>query len=60
MPTYDYACDCGFTKEEFHSMKDTPKVKCDKCGKKMSKQISKPQINMGEHKGTALHEVDNL
>jgi putative FmdB family regulatory protein len=60
MPSYDYSCNCGNVQEEFHSMKETPTVKCKKCGAKMSKTISLPQINMGEHKGTGLHEVDNI
>jgi predicted nucleic acid-binding Zn ribbon protein len=40
-------------------MKETPKIKCEKCGSsKMHKILSMPQINMGNHPGSGLHEVE--
>lgn len=61
MPYYDYECEsCKTIQEEFHLMKDSPKIKCNKCGNKMIKVISASQINMNYHEGTGLHEVDNI
>ena len=49
MPTYDYVCPkCGSTKEVFHSMNETPDVKCDegKCKGTMEKgYINGPYIH---------------
>lgn len=62
MPTYDYKCtDCEHVQEVMHRMSEKPKVKCEKCSsKKMVKQLSGGhQINMGEHPGSGLHELDN-
>jgi putative FmdB family regulatory protein len=41
MPTYDYVCDaCGHALEIFHSITETPKKKCPKCGKpKLTRKI---------------------
>lgn len=60
MPYYDYQCPkCEKIKEEFHLMKETPDIFCDTCKKvKMQKVLSTPQISMGEHPGTGLHEVE--
>ena len=61
MPYYNYECDvCSMIQEEYHLMKDSPKIKCEKCGKVMTKVISAPQISMNNHEGTGLHEVDNI
>ena len=41
MPTYDYYCQtCDITKEDFHSMKENPEIKCDICCNVMKKIIS--------------------
>ena len=41
MPTYDYVCAaCGHALEIFHSISESPKRKCPKCGKpKLERQI---------------------
>lgn len=42
MPTYDYECQkCGHVFEVFHTMSESPKVKCEKkgCTGKAKKQI---------------------
>jgi len=53
MPNYDYECDaCGHVQEEFHSMAEKPKIKCDKCKEKMRKAFRTSEINMGENKGS--------
>lgn len=40
MPTYDYEClECKNRFEIFHSMKDDPIQKCQKCGGKVKKLI---------------------
>lgn len=60
MPFYDYEClnpNCAHVQEESHLMKETPVIRCEKCKTKMVKCFSKPQINMGEHPGSGLHEV---
>ena len=58
MPFYDYECPkCSNVQEESHLMKESPTIKCEKCKTKMNKCLSKPQINMGEHPGSGLHEV---
>lgn len=59
MPYYDYQCEkCENMQEEFHSMKDSPKIVCKKCGSnKTKKVISVSQINMGNHPGSSLDEV---
>jgi len=61
MPTYDYKCeDCENVQEVVHRMSESPKVVCEKCkSKKMFKMISGGnQINMGNHPGSGLHELD--
>jgi len=38
---YDYKCkSCGHVQEEEHSMKDSPKIKCEKCKKVCAKVIT--------------------
>lgn len=38
---YDYRCtSCESVQEEEHAMKDSPKIKCKKCGKKCEKVIT--------------------
>ncbi len=38
---YDYCCvSCENIQEEEHSMKESPKIKCNKCGKPCSKVIT--------------------
>lgn len=40
MPTYEYACPkCGYTFEQFQSMKDEPLKKCPKCKKTGIKRL---------------------
>jgi len=40
MPTYDYLChSCNETIEVFHSITAEPLQKCEKCGRKMERQI---------------------
>jgi putative FmdB family regulatory protein len=40
MPTYDYVCTkCDHAFEVFQSMKDSPLVKCPKCGRKSLKRV---------------------
>ena len=40
MPFYDYKCSCGNEQEEFQTMTDETEIKCNKCGKVMSKTFS--------------------
>jgi len=41
MPTYEYQClSCKHKFEILQSIKDKPKTKCPKCGKKLKKLIS--------------------
>lgn len=56
---YDYQCEkCENIQEVSHGMKETPKVKCNKCGSvKTKKVMSISQINMGNYPGSGLHEV---
>lgn len=42
MPRYEYACDCGETREVTHKMSENPDVCCPKCGEKMHRLISAP------------------
>ena len=54
MPRYDYECEkCGNVQEEVHGMKESPKVKCVKCGSKKTHKTlcSTHQVNMNEHPG---------
>ena len=46
MPTYEYQCTkCEHIQEEVHSMKDMPQeTKCEKCGKKSVKIISRTSL----------------
>ncbi len=39
MPTYNYVCECGESKEVLHPMTSRPEVTCD-CGKLMSRGIT--------------------
>ncbi|MDB6094157.1 MAG: regulatory protein FmdB family [Verrucomicrobia bacterium] len=40
MPTYEYACPkCGYTFEQFQSMRDEPLKQCPKCKKKGVKRL---------------------
>jgi len=40
MIRYDYCCHvCEITTEVMHSIKDVPKIKCDKCGEQMERQL---------------------
>jgi putative FmdB family regulatory protein len=40
MPNYDYTCgECGEKLVIFQSMRDKPKKKCPKCGKKTLKRM---------------------
>jgi len=41
MPTYDYKCkSCENVQEEIHSLKDSPEIKCNKCGSVCEKTFS--------------------
>lgn len=41
MPTYDYKCsECDIVQEEFHTMLETPDIKCPECGEPMKKKPS--------------------
>lgn len=47
MPVYDFSCKCGNKLEnEFASMTDKNRD-CSKCGRKMTRDIGNPRINMG-------------
>lgn len=59
MPTYDYECDkCGLVFEVFHSMTETPKVKCEKprCKGKPRKLIGAGAGII--FKGSGFYETD--
>ena len=57
---YDYECKCGYVEEIEHGMKETPKVKCKKCGGKMVKQIcGYKHVSMNNHWGTSLEEANS-
>ena len=41
MPNYDYKCgSCEEVMEVFHSMSESPEIKCSKCGASAFKMIS--------------------
>lgn len=58
MPTYTYACQkCEHQMDVFHSMNDTPKVKCEACGSTRTKKL----IGTGAgiiFKGSGFYETD--
>ncbi len=54
---YDYVCECGYVEEVEHGMKETPKIKCKKCKKKMTKQITGWSVNMNNHPGTRIEDA---
>ena len=57
MPTYEYECDkCKVHFDIFHSMKDTKKHKCPKCGGKAHKLIGAGTGVI--FKGTGFYETD--
>jgi len=42
MPMYRYICEnCGYEKVVMHSMDESPKVICDKCGSVMKRSIGR-------------------
>ena len=56
---YDYMCECGYIEEVEHGMKETPKIKCKKCKKKMTKQITGwSHVNMNNHPGTRIEDAN--
>lgn len=59
MPLYDLICDCGHTKEQILTLKETEPV-CDKCGLRMKKAMSTPAFhlkgNNWERDGYGLHD----
>lgn len=58
MPTYTYECKkCSHTMDVFHSMNETPKVKCEACGStRMVKQLG---VGAGIiFKGSGFYETD--
>lgn len=40
MPTYEYRCPAGHQFERFQRITDSPRVRCPRCGRKASRQIS--------------------
>jgi len=41
MAVYDYQCEkCGATMEVWHSIKETPKIECSKCGSACKRLIT--------------------
>lgn len=57
---YDYQCEkCGHVQEVEHGMTEKPKIDCPKCkSTKVYKKLGGHQINMGDHPGTSLSELD--
>lgn len=62
MANYDYICTkCQHVQEEQHLMKETPKIKCEKCGAKSEKvSFYKTQFSMNTHPGSHIDEADNF
>ena len=55
MPMYVYRCECGNEKEIFsHHVKDI-KIKCNRCGKRMKRVISKGVFQFKDWEGTAAN-----
>jgi putative FmdB family regulatory protein len=58
MPTYDYVCTkCDHAFEVFQSMKDTPLIKCPKCGRKSLKRLMGGGAGL-IFKGSGFYETD--
>ena len=58
MPTYDYRCrECGYTFEEFQSMKSELLVKCPSCGKPALKRLMASGVGM-IFKGSGFYQTD--
>ena len=64
MPRYDYGCgECGFVREEFHSMHEDPAYVCTRCGKRLTRLPSAgltPRVvdHSGYHPGLAQRPGD--
>ena len=57
MPTYDYECEkCGHVFEVFHSMSQTPEIKCEECGGATRKLIGAGAGII--FKGSGFYETD--
>ena len=58
MPTYTYECrKCHHTMDVFHSMADTPRVKCGACGSSRTRRL----LGTGAgiiFKGSGFYETD--
>lgn len=54
MPTYDYNCEAGHTKEIVHPMTESPRFYCH-CGKPLRKAMSAPVISF---KGEGFYSTD--
>ncbi len=58
MPTYTYECQkCHHTMDVFHSMSETPRVKCSACGSSRTKRL----LGTGAgiiFKGSGFYETD--
>ena len=58
MPTYDYVCDaCDHQFELFHSIKDEPKRKCPKCGRRKLRRLIGPGAAI-VFKGSGFYQTD--
>jgi putative FmdB family regulatory protein len=50
MPTYEYECErCRVVYETRHGVKDPPLDTCPRCGARISRLISAPNLNRGNH-----------
>ncbi len=57
MAFYQYECDtCHHIQEEMHGMNETPEIKCEKCGKLCSKNITGGAAV--HFKGSGFYETD--
>ena len=56
MPTYQYRCSCGATRELVHSMSDEPVIQCYMCEEHMSKSFfATPAV----FKGRGFYKTDS-
>ncbi len=56
MPIYEYECtNCGFIKEVFHKMAESPEVQCPECSNHMKKLISPSAFHL---KGSGWYVTD--
>jgi putative FmdB family regulatory protein len=58
MPTYDYVCEgCQHAFELFQAMKDEPKRKCPKCGRRKLRRLIGPGAAI-VFKGSGFYQTD--